>query len=342
MAMRCHDLTCSRCSAESCRVSRWNWADAPFPVATEIAIFAQMNWIVLSAISAVLLGFYDVTKKYAARQNAVPAVLLLSVTVGAAIWAPMMVWSVVDPESIPAEMVRVEPLTWTEHALIFAKSALVGTSWTFSLFALKHLPLSIAAPIRSTSPLWTILIATLVLAERPTPIQWLGILIVLTAFWRFSLLGLSEGIRFSRDRWVACMLVATVLGAISSIYDKLLLQNWDIEPATLQSWFTVYLVPVMVPLAVRWFHAERERNPLRFRWSILAISPLLLAADLVYFQAIADEEALISVVSTVRRCSVVIAFAFGIRAFGEQNFRPKAICVAAILLGVLLLSLSGR
>ena len=300
-----------------------------------------MDWIVLSMVSALLLGCYDVTKKMAARQNAVPAVLLLSVTVGGVIWLPLVVWSSLSAETIPLEILRVQPLAGSGHFLIAAKSLLVGSSWTFALFALKHLPLSIAAPIRSTSPFWTIAIAITALGERPTAAQWLGMFVVLSGFWMFSRVGSREGIHFVRDRWVACMVAATVLGAISSIYDKILLGRMAIPPGTLQAWFTIYLVPVMLPLAVRWYRRERTADPFEFRWVVIAISPLLLAADLVYFSAVANPVALISVISTVRRCSVIVAFAFGIRALREDNVRAKAVCIATILLGAALLSLSA-
>lgn len=297
-----------------------------------------MNWILLAVGSSMLLGIYDITKKRAAHGNAVPAVLLISVCVGALLWIPLVTWASFDPTSQPITRLRVEPLSYSNHGLIVLKSILVGFSWTCSLFALKHLPLSIAAPIRSSSPLWTIAIATLFLGERPSIGQWVGIAIVLLAFWRFSILGSREGINFRRDRWVGCMILATLSGAVSSIYDKYLLQTALIPPATLQAWFSIDLVPVMVPLFLWWFFYERSEKPFHFHWSILAISPLLLTADMLYFTAVADPEALISVISTVRRCSVVVAFAYGARYLQEAQWRPKAWCVAAILLGVMILT----
>lgn len=297
-----------------------------------------MDWILLSIISAGLLGCYDATKKIAARDNAVPAVLLASVTVGALIWLPLMCWSALSPGTLPLEIFQVEPLSLTGHGLILAKSILVGASWTFALFGMKHLPLSIAAPIRSTSPFWTIALAIMLLGERPSPTQWIGIVVVLGGFWMFSRVGSREGIHFVRNRWVGCMVAATILGGISSIYDKLLLQQVGISPGTLQAWFTLYLVPVMMPLAWRWYRRERVTNPFGFRAAVLAISPLLLAADLFYFSAVADPDALISVISTVRRCSVIVAFAISVQALGEGNARPKAVCITAILVGVLLLA----
>ncbi len=302
---------------------------------------AAMNWILLSLVSAVLLGCYDISKKKAASANAVPAVLLISTSIGAALWLPLVVWYFVDPTSQPVAWLAIEPLDVRGHWLVVAKSVLVASSWTFALFALKHLPLSIAAPIRSTSPLWTILIATVVLGERPTTVQWAGIVIVLFSFWMFSVVGRREGIHFIRDRWVACMMLATVTGAVSSIYDKYLLQTVGIPVATLQAWFTLYLVPAMVPCFLWWFRMDRRRMPLQWRRSICLISPLLLAADLVYFNAVADSDALISVISTLRRCSVVVAFIYGIGALKERQVAAKAMCIAGILLGVIVLTCFG-
>lgn len=297
-----------------------------------------MNWILLSLISAVLLGVYDGAKKLSVRGNAVPVVLLLSVTVGAAIWMPLILGSAWAPGKVPQRLF-VDALTWQQHGLVFSKSVLVGASWTFAFTALKHLPLSIASPIRATSPLWTIAIAITAFGERPTGLQWAGVAIVLFGFWRFSRVGNREGIRFTRDRWVTCMVIATLLGAFSSIYDKYLLQNLGFPVAAMQAWFSVYLVPVMMPLAIRWYLRDRVNNPFQWRRWIFWISPLLLAADFVYFTALSDPSALVSIVSPLRRSSVVVSLILGASALSEVNFRAKLICVAMILLGVALISI---
>ena len=317
-----------------------------------------MNWILLSIVSAVLLGVYDAAKKWSVQTNAVPIVLLVSVSIGAVLYLPLVVWSTFWGETIPFDSFVVRPLSWREHGLIASKSLLVGASWTFAFSALKHLPLSIAAPIRATSPFWTIVIAILFFGERPTPLQWTGIVIVLIGFWRFTLVGRREGIRFTRNRWVAMMTTATLLGACSSIYDKWLLQHAGFDPVTMQAWFTIDLVPVMMPLAIWWYRFDapkrsagsgsptagvggRLSQPFRWRWSIAFVSPLLILADWFYFVALSDPEALVSVVSVVRRSSVVIALGFGAKALSEANFRAKSACVAVILLGVVLLTWHG-
>lgn len=302
-----------------------------------------MDWMILTLASAALLGVYDVTKKISVRENAVPIVLLLSVSVGACIWTVLLGWQrVVGPDLLPVWLL-VSPLDAVSHAMLAGKAVLVGTSWTLAFHALKALPLSIAAPIRSTSPVWTLAMAVTMLGERPSIRQWIGIAVVLGFFWALSIVGRQEGIRFGANRAVFVMIAATVLGAISSIYDKILLQRFGFSPATVQAWFSLYLVPVMLPMASLWWRESRQSanppKPFEFRYSILWISPLLLTADMAYFTALADPDALVSIVSSLRRTSVMVALIMGSRMIGEVNLGRKAVCVAGILIGVALLML---
>ena len=298
-----------------------------------------MPWLLLSLTSAMFLGIYDLCKKASVRDNAVPPVLLASCLCGASIWLPFVVWSAWHPEFQDNEFLFVDPLPLKAHGYLFAKSALVGASWTCAFFALKHLPITIATPIRASSPVWTILVACLFMGERPTPQQWLGVCVIIGSFLAFTLVGKLDGIVFHRDRSVGLMVCATLLAACSALYDKYLLQNLAFRAATVQAWFSIYLVPVMIPLATYWFFRQQRHTPLHWRWTIPMIAICLLIADYLYFSAIRADGAMISLISPVRRVSVLIAFLGGGFFFSEQHLRLKAICTATMLAGVWLLSL---
>lgn len=299
-----------------------------------------MHWFALSLLSAGFLGFYEIAKKVSVRENAVPPVLFFNVMTSAFIWLPWVILSRVARESIPFETLGVASMTWTEHCQLAFKAVIAGSSWIFASFALKHLPMSIAAPIRASSPLWTILIATLFMHERPNPLQWVGVAVILVSFWAFSLVGRREGIHFHTDRWVGFMLLATLLGSFSALYDKYLLQGKSMSPSTVQAWFSIYLVFFMSPLMIHWVLRRRRLERFHWRWAIPMIAILLLVSDFLYFTAIADKQAMISLVSPLRRTSVVIAFVAGILVYGEKNWRAKAICIGAMLAGVYVLSLA--
>ena len=300
-----------------------------------------MSWVALSICSALLLGFYDLAKKHSVKENAVLPVLFFGVLTSALIWLPCIIWSARAPQSFPIAQLEVDALPAINHLQLFAKSTLVGTSWIFGYFAIKHLPISVAGPIRATSPLWTILLAVLLMGERPGHWQWLGIAIVLAAFYAFSLVGKLEGIRFHRDKWVAFIIAATLLGSCSALYDKYLLQTVALSPATVQAWFSIYLVAVMLPFYLLWLSGRWPRGRFHWRWTIPMIGCLLLIADYLYFTAIAQEDALIAVISPIRRGAVVVSFIGGMSLYREKNFKPKGLCILAILLGIILIQLAA-
>ena len=284
----------------------------------------MLNWISLTLISAVLLGAYDIAKKNAVTGNAVPAVLLLSVTVSAVIYLIPISISLIFPESIASWRPLIEP-NFMHHLLLVLKAAIVAASWVCAYFAIKHLPISIAMPIRTTSPVWTIMMATILVGERPDAIQWLGMIVIIFGFLLFSRVGADEGIHFRSDRWVWLIIAATGFGAISGIYDKYLLQTVGIRPIVVQAWFSIYLVPVLFPLAAYWYLFDRDTTPFQWRWSIPMITVLLLGADFIYFTAISDPDALISIISPLRRTSVIVAFIYGIIGLGEKNWFSKSV-----------------
>lgn len=294
-----------------------------------------MSWVIASLISAFFLGFYDLSKKHALRDNAVLPVLFVSTLCGAAVWLVLLFAGLAAPGLVPAAFMP-EPLTRAQHGLIFLKSCIVASSWAFTYFGTKHLPLSIAAPIRATGPLGTLIGALLVLGERPTAIQIVGILITLGSFYGLSVAGRGEGIHFHRDKWVGCMIAGTLCGVVSGLYDKHLLGTVGLSAAAVQAWFTLYLPVVMLPLFVGWWRRWWPRNEFHWRWTIPFIALSLLVADYVYFDALRDPEALVSVVSSLRRGSTLVAFAGGIWLFREARGAAKLPAVLGILTGIVL------
>lgn len=297
-----------------------------------------MSWIVLSLLSAFALGFYGLAKKKAVHENAVPIVLLLNVATSATLYTPIILLSAAYPDVMADTGVFVAPMSGEHHMLMMLKSGLVGLSWIFAFFALKHLPLSIAAPLRAISPLWTISIAVLYLNERPMATQWGGVALILLSFSAFSRVGKKEGIHFRRNRWVIMMIIATLLGSSSALVDKYLLQTVGLSVPNVQAWFSIYLVVAMLPLAIRWYFFQRKKTPFEFRWSIPTIAITLLIADYLYFSAISDPDALISLISPLRRTSVILPFAYGILKLSEKNWKPKLISLIVMLCGVFLIS----
>lgn len=296
-----------------------------------------MIWLLLTLASAFFIGLYEVAKKHAVHENAVWLVLLYGSISGAVVFLPFILLSsmgVIDSEFL----LFVPQITPYEHLLILLKTAIVLTSWVLSYFALKHLPITIAAPIRSTSPIWTIIGALVIYHERLTPMQWLGLVVTLGFFFLFSLAGKREGISFRSNKWVWLALLAAMFSSSSALFDKHLIRN--IDKVAVQAFFTVYQVVLLLPVVVIIRKSNPNSLPLKWRWTIPAIAILLLFADFLYFAALNDVNSLIAVVSTIRRGSVIVTFILGAWLFKEKNLTRKAIFLAGILAGLVILLLS--
>lgn len=294
-----------------------------------------MDWVVLSLLSALFLGFYDLSKKHAVHGNAVLPVLFLSTIFGAVVWAGLMSLQAFRVLELPP-LLRVEHLDAVQHAQVFLKSCIVAGSWILTYFAFKHLPMSIAAPIRATGPLWTLGGAIVVLGERPTALEMLGIATTLGSFVGLSFAGRREGIHFHRDKWVGFLIGGTLLGAVSGLYDKYLLGRAGFTAATVQAWFSIYLVLLFLPLAIGWKRRWWPRAEFHWRWSIPWIGWFLLVADFAYFSALRDQEALVSLVSSMRRGSTLVAFAGGLWLFREVGGWRKILAVLGVVAGIVL------
>ena len=293
-----------------------------------------MHWIVASLASAFFLGWYELTTKHAVRENAVLPVLFFTNLCSAAIWSGAMGASSLFPE-FPATFL-VSPLTAVQHLQLLLKSAIVAGAWTCSYFALKHLPVTLASPIRATGPVWTLVGALIFLAERPTLIEGLGVVITLASFFGLSAAGAREGIHFGSNRWIWFLVGGTLLNSVSALYDKFLLGQQGFTAATVQAWFSIYLTVLFLPLAIGWKLRWWPRHEFHWRWSIVFMSLTLLVADFVYFNALRDPDALISLVSSFRRGSTLVAFVGGVLIFHETNWRRKLPAVIGVLIGIVL------
>ena len=297
-----------------------------------------MTWILASLIAAFFLGLYELCNKHAVGGNAVFPVIFLGTLCSATVWATLFVVDAVRPGLLTSAL-TVDPLTWRQHGQILVKSVIVAISWVFTYFAVKHLPVSIAGPVRSTGPLWTFTGALVFFAERPTLSQTLGVVVTLLAFWALSLAGRAEGIRFHRDKWIGFLALGTLLGSVSGLYDKHLMGTLQFRASTVQAWFQFYLVLLFLPLVIGWKRRWWVRGEFHWRWSIPFIGLTLLVSDYLYFWALRDPEALVSVVTAIRRTSVLVGFAGGLLWLGERNGWKKLPAVLGLLAGVALIVL---
>lgn len=298
-------------------------------------------WLLLAFCSAALLGFYDVFKKKSLNNNAVLPVLGLNTLFSSLIFLPFILISAYAPSVLNGSIFYVPEAGWEVHKFIILKSFIVLSSWIFGYFGMKHLPLTIVGPINATRPVMTLVGAMLIFGERLNMYQWIGVLLAIVSFFTLSRSGKKEGIDFKHDKWIWFIVLAAVLGAASGLYDKYLMGRFN--NMVVQAWYNIYQLFIMGGvLMILWLPKRKSTTPFRWDWCIILISIFLSAADFVYFYALGMDGSMISIVSMVRRGSVIVSFLFGAMVFREKNLKSKAVDLILVLIGMFFLYLGSR
>ena len=329
-------------------------------------------WLVLAFVSATFLGFYDTSKKASLRDNAVLPVLFLNTVFSTLIFSPFLLdyiggfgWfsgtfldtapfsggtQLPDTQSLPASPcsplaartfsnslscneLGATTLILQAHLLVVLKAFIVLSSWICGYFGLKHLPLSIVGPINATRPVLVLVGATLIFRESLNLYQWVGVLLTILSIFLMSRTGKKEDIDFKSNKWIWCLAGAVLMGAVSGLYDKFIMKS--LSPMFVQSWFNFYQMIIMAVICgLLWYPKRHQSTSFTWRWSIPLISLFICIADFAYFTSLNDSGSMISVVSLVRRSSVIVSFACAALIFKERNLRAKIVDLGLILLGM--------
>ena len=306
-----------------------------------------MAWLLLAFMSAAFLGVYDSLKKKALKNNAVIPILFLNTLFSSLIFIPFIVLSG-SSHVLDDTIFHVGSGGWDMHKYIVLKALIVLSSWVLGYFGMKHLPLTIVGPINATRPVMVLVGALLVFGERLNIWQWIGVLLAVASFFLLSRSGKKEGIDFKHDHWIYMIVGAAVLGAVSGLYDKYLMAPVEsggvgLDRMMVQSWYNIYqCVMMLAMLMLLWWPKHQQTTPFHWDWAIIGVSIFLSTADFVYFYSLSLPDAMISIVSMVRRGSVIVSFLCGALFFREKNLKAKAFDLALVLLGMIFLYIGSN
>ena len=304
-------------------------------------------WLLLAFLSAAFLGVYDSLKKKALKDNAVIPILFLNTLFSSLIFLPFIVVS--DATNwLDGSIFHVGSGGWEMHKYIVLKAVIVLSSWVLGYFGMKHLPLTIVGPINATRPVMVLVGALLVFGERLNLWQWVGVMLAVLSFLLLSRSGKKEGIDFKHDHWIYMIVGAAALGAVSGLYDKYLMApasegGVGLDRMMVQSWYNIYQCFMMLAmLLLLWWPKRNTTTPFHWDWAIIGVSLFLSTADFVYFYSLSLPTAMISIVSMVRRGSVIVSFLCGAVFFHEKNLKAKALDLALVLLGMIFLWIGSK
>lgn len=288
------------------------------------------NWFLLVLLSAITLGIYDTTRKVAMKGNSVLPVLFWATSSGTAFLVLIMI--------LTGRFAANWNCGWDAYGFVWIKTLLVSASWYCGYAAMLTLPLSLAAPVNASRPLWVFLGGLLIYHEFPTFWKGVGMALIFIGYYLLNSAGGREGFSFKKSTGMKYCLAGAMLGSASALYDKFLLNIIKLPPQTVQLHFAVDLV-ILFGAALLFACACRMKVKFHWHISIPATGILLIIADCVYFYALSMPDVHISQVSLIRRCSCLVTFLMGVICFKERNIRGKLAALLLILAGVVVMAL---
>ncbi|MBQ1635091.1 MAG: EamA family transporter [Bacteroidales bacterium] len=274
-------------------------------------------WVLLAVFSAILLGTYDVAKKQALRKNGTFAVLLVATALSTLFVSPFL---------------RIGPAE--DHLKLALKAVLVTASWVSGMEGLKRLPLTTVSTIKGSRPVFVVLFSIILFGERLNWMQWLGIAIVLGALYMLGFTSRRDASAQVRKTGFIWMGISVLTGVASALYDKYIMKG--MEPMFVQSWTNLFIT-IILALCVLVKRLQARSDKFRWDWTLVLVAVLITGADALYFFALKQPDALLSIISVVRRASVLVTFVLGAIIFHEGNIRAKGLNMLLMAAGVVLL-----
>lgn len=275
----------------------------------------------MALASAVLLGVYDVAKKAALKRNGIYSILLIATALSALFVSPFLTWG-----------------TWPDHLRLIFKAVLVTASWVSGMIALQLLPITTVSTFKTSRPMFVVIFSIILFGEKLNWMQWCGVAAVLLALWLLSVNSEREGISFKGNKGFWALLVSVFTGVASALWDKHIMSG--MQPLFVQSWTNIYITLLLAAI-ILFRYSRGVSETFHWDWTILLIAVFITAADMLYFFSLKADGSLLSVISLIRRCSVIITFALGAALFKERRIAQKAGVLLLMLAGVTVLMISS-
>jgi bacterial/archaeal transporter family protein len=281
-------------------------------------------WFWLTLISGIVFGFYDIYKKKAMEKSALLNVLFLH----------SFFCFVIVAFTFP----NAFTVSYQSLGLILLKSLFIFFSWILGFLALRNMAISIFTPLATLTPVFSIILGFLVLQERMSWLQWIGILIILAAFYFIGKADAKDTKASFKNKDFLYVVASCFLAALNALTDKITLKTTT--PGQMQFWF--YLFLSFCYLGAFFYQRSKNRDCYitKFNWEILWISLFLVVSDWLYFTALKDPHGQISIILPLRRVSVLVSTIYGGIIFKEKNLKVKFAYLCLVIIGIVIVFIS--
>jgi len=290
-----------------------------------------MSWVFFAIMAAILTATSTIVeKKTLFKQHATVFSATLS----------LLIFILSIPLLVVADFSNVD---FVSVLIMFFISALASIAFLLAAKSLRHLDISVSAPLMTAGPAFTLLFAYIFLGESIKFYQLGGIFLLIVGAYALetkkdhSLLDpLKE---FISSRYIHFIIFALILYGLTSVGDRFIVHIRGIPVITYFVIIHFFLaVNFLIMMFVFYDGFQGMRLSLKESgWWILLVAGLTFGYR--FFQMEAVSMAYVALVSAIKRSSALFSTFIGGELFKEQNLFRKSVACLIIIAGVLIIVL---
>ncbi|MBT2483441.1 MULTISPECIES: EamA family transporter [unclassified Microbacterium] len=195
---------------------------------------------------------------------------------------------------------------------------------------------TVYATARGTGPFLSVIVAVLLLGERPSPVALVGVAAIIVGVVAIGLVDRGRGEATRRiDPGLLFGLLTGVAIAVYTIWDAHVVRTWDVSPVAFMVGTTLLQVPFYSLAVGRRWSAVWALGRTQWR-RILAFGILSPLSYILVLNAI--QIAPVALVAPLREVSVVLVSLFGVFALRESRPGWRIGASLVVVLGIVLLA----
>ena len=323
-----------------------------------------MVWIACVLLYGVLKGAREIFKKKAMVKSTVIEVLVLYTVLSLVCVIATTAIEIVVGDTGAREYLF--GLRAGQYAAIAAKSFVIFVAWICGFRALRRMPVSVYGILDMARVVFSAMLGILVLGEKPSLTQGLGILLVCLGLFllRFVKEEPEEDARGEADNaaaaeaanavaaaeektvsenvprhktgfYVFLAMVSCFLNAVSGNMDKVLMKDGTLQSGQLQLWYTLFMVLFYILYVLVRRIRLNVRGMLKNPW-IWGLSILFVIADRALFIANGYADSRVIVMTVLKQSCTIVTILGGWLVFREKRIGRKMLCASVVIAGIVL------
>ena len=258
-------------------------------------------WIIFVLIYGLLKGSREGMKKAALKKSSSMEILFFYTLIGFVLTLPYL--------KIALQLAPIY-IFWA-----FVKAAVCCTAWFFSLSAIKSMSVSLYGIMDLSRMIFSTLLGILVLGESLTFYKATGMLLVLAGLFLVNMKK-STSTKGLTIYSLTAALLCCFFNAISGTMDKILMQHMTSKQ--LQFWFMFFMALIYgIIILIR--KEKISFSSIRTNYWVPLMSISLVLGDLLLFEANANPESQVTVMTVIKQSSVIVTVLTGWIVFKEKN-----------------------